>query len=70
VPLYISPTIADGIVWAIPKAHSIMVLRNDASVVSDSSALFTSDRTAIRGLLRVGFGFSYPLAVVKVVVTP
>ena len=66
VPLYSSPAVAADIVWAIPQQHSMFVLRQDASVVTDGSVMFTSDRTAIRATLRVGFGFTYPLAVVKI----
>ncbi len=53
-------------VWAIPKQHSLFVLRQDASVVTDTSVYFTSDRVAVRATLRVSFGFTYPLAVVKI----
>ena len=70
VPLYVSPAIADGIVWGIPMQHSLFVIRTNAEVVSDSSVFFTSHRVAICATLRIGFGFTYPLAVVKVAVTP
>lgn len=70
LPLYTSPAIADGIVWGIPQAHSIFVVRQDATVVTDTSVYFTSDRVAVRATLRVGFGFTYPAAVVKVAITP
>lgn len=70
LPLYTSPAIADGIVWGIPQAHSIMVVRQDATVVTDTSVFFTSDRVAVRATLRVGFGFTYPAAVIKVNTTP
>jgi HK97 family phage major capsid protein len=66
VPLYVSPSVAADIVWAIPKQHSLFVIRQDASVVTDSSVYFTSDRVAIRATLRVSFGFPYPLAITKV----
>lgn len=70
VPLYTSPSIADDIVWGIPKPHSIFVLRQDASVVTDTSVYFTSDRVAVRATLRASFGFTYPAAVVKVTLSP
>lgn len=44
VPLYVSPSVADGTVWGIPQPHSIFVLRQDATVVTDSSVYFTGDR--------------------------
>lgn len=70
IPLYISPSIADDIVWGIPQAHSILVMRNDASVVTDTSVYFTSDRVAVRATLRASFGFTYPGAVVKITTSP
>ena len=66
VPLYVSPAVAADIVWAIPKQHSLFTLRQDATVVKDSSAYFTSDRVAVRATLRVSFGFTYPLTLVKI----
>ena len=50
----VSPSVGADLVWAVPAAHSIFVIRQDASVVSDTSAMFTSDRTAIRATLRIG----------------
>lgn len=70
LPLYTSPAIADGTVWGIPQQHSMFVLRQDATVVTDTSVYFTSDRVAVRATLRVSFGFTYPGAVVKVALTP
>ena len=66
VPLYVSPAVAADIVWAIPRAHSLFVIRSDASVVTDSSVYFTSDRVAVRATMRISFGFTYPLACVKI----
>ena len=66
VPLYVSPSVTADIVWAIPKQHSLFVIGQDASVVTDSSVYFTSDRVAIRATLRVPFGFPCQLAITKV----
>lgn len=44
VPLYVSPTVAANVVWGIPQPHSIIAIRNDATVVTDSSVYFTSNR--------------------------
>jgi hypothetical protein len=46
------------------------VIRNDASVVTDTSVYFTSDRVAVRATLRASFGFTYPAAVVKITTSP
>lgn len=70
VPLYVSPAIADGIVWGIPRQHVLFVIRQDASVVTDTSVFFTSDRVAVRATLRASFGFSYPASIIKIAVTP
>lgn len=66
IPLYVSPSVGADLVWAIPQQHSLFVLRQDASVVTDNSAFFTSDRVAVRATLRVSFGFTHAMAVTKI----
>ncbi|SBS78212.1 Phage major capsid protein, HK97 family [uncultured Mycobacterium sp.] len=67
VPLLVSPHAPnDGSVYGIPKDRTFVVIRRDVQVVLDSSAFFTSDRTAVRVTARIGFGFPHPAAVVKV----
>ena len=66
VPLLVSYAIPDNVVWALDADRAIMVVRSDASVVVDASVFFTSDRVAVRGTLRVGFGFPHPAAFVKI----
>jgi len=66
VPLLVSYAIPDNVVWALDADRAIMVVRSDASVVVDTSVFFTSDRVAVRGTLRVGFGFPHPAAFVKI----
>ena len=65
VPLYVSPAVAAGTIWGIDKARSYVIVREDASVEADASPYFTSDRTAIRATMRVGFGFPHPAALVR-----
>ncbi|MBD8057224.1 phage major capsid protein [Rhodococcus ruber] len=69
LPLFISPDIEANTILGIPAAHVYTVVREDAEVVSDSSVFFTSDRVAIKGTVRVGFGFTHPAAVQKITVT-
>lgn len=69
VLLLTSPAIDDDIVWAIPPNSVVVALRQDASVVADTSASFTSDRTAIRATLRISWGFTDPAAISKVTLT-
>ena len=66
LPVLVSPSVAADTIWGIPQQHCVFVIRQPATVVSDGSALFTKDSTAIRAVLRIGFAFLYPLAVVKV----
>lgn len=69
VPLFVTPAVEDGLVWAVPLARTVIGLRQDVSVETDRSAFFSSDRTAVRGILRAGFGFPHPEAVVKIETT-
>lgn len=66
VPLVTSPDCPLGVVYGIPKALAFVVLRLDATVVVDSSAFFTSDRVAVRSVVRVAFGFPHEKAIVAV----
>lgn len=66
VPVLLSPDAPTDTVWAVSKEYSIVVLRNDAKVEVDSSPFSTSDRTAVRVTLRVGFAFPHPLALARV----
>lgn len=66
VPLYTSTAVTSGEVWGVPKDRVFVVVREDASIDVDRSVFFTSDRTAIKVTMRVGFAFPHPLAVVKV----
>ena len=70
VPLYVSPEVGTNIVWGVPMAHSLIVYRQDATVVTDTSVFFTSDRVAVRATLRAPFGFTFPLGIVKINITP
>jgi HK97 family phage major capsid protein len=67
VPLWSSPKVTPGGVWLLPKSKVFVVLRTDPEVVADPSPFFSSDRTAIRAILRVGIGFPHPEAIVLAV---
>ncbi len=67
VPLLTSPGVTPGTVWGIPKSRSIIVQRTNVELAVDKSAYFTSDRTAIRATLRIGFGFPHPAAIQKII---
>lgn len=68
VPLYSSPAVTAGAMWLVPRDKCFVVIRQDAEVVADSSAYFSSDRTGIRCVLRVGIGFPHQQAIVRVTV--
>lgn len=65
-----SPAVEVGSVWAIPKAVSYVVVREDVEVKADGSVFFTSDRTAIRAKVRLDFLFPQPLAIHRIRLTP
>ena len=66
VPLLVSPAVTEGTVWGIPSNRAVIVRRNDVDLQVDKSAYFTSDRTAIRATMRVGFAFTQPSAIQKI----
>lgn len=67
-PLLVSPycPTTDNVVWAIDSRFAMLVIRSDATVEADGSVFFTSDRTALRATMRVGFGFTNPASIVKI----
>jgi HK97 family phage major capsid protein len=68
IPLLTSPyvTTTNNVVWGISAQYGYMVVREDAEVESDKSVFFTSDRIAVRAVMRLGFGFPHPAAMVKI----
>ncbi|MPZ61839.1 MAG: phage major capsid protein [Propionibacteriales bacterium] len=66
VPLYVSPHVTAGVVWGVPQARVHVVVRTDARIEADKSVYFTSDRVAVKGTMRVGFGFAHEAAVQKI----
>ena len=68
VPLYVSPHVADTdkLVWGIPQSRSLLIQREGAELVADRSVYFTSDRVAIRGIMRLTFAFPDEAAIQKI----
>ena len=66
VPLYSSPAVAPTLSGRCPRNTCLFVVRQGATVVSDSSVMFTSDRVAIRCTMRVSYAFTQPLAITKI----
>jgi HK97 family phage major capsid protein len=67
--LFTSPGVTVGTVWGIPQVRAVMVRREGVELAVDRSAYFTSDRTAIRATMRVGFGFPHAVAIQKIALT-
>lgn len=66
VPLHVSAAIPDGIAWALDRSRVWLVVREDSTVIADSSVFFTSDRVAVRGTMRVGFAFPHAASIVRI----
>lgn len=66
IPLFSAPGCSPNYIWGIPRATSFVVIRLPASVEVDRSVKFTSDQTAVRCILRVGFGWPHPASVVRI----
>lgn len=66
VPLRTSPAVTPGTVWGIPADRVMMVVRKDAELKVSDGPFFTSDRVAVRAIMRVGFGFIDPAAIIKI----
>ena len=65
-PLLASSAVTAGTVWGLPKVRAMVVQRTNVELAVDRSAYFTSDRTAIRATMRVGFAFPHAAAVQKI----
>ncbi len=66
VPLHVSPSVAANTLWALDSSRVWLVLREDTTVEADRSVFFTSDRVAVKAVMRVGMAFPHPASVVKV----
>ncbi len=66
IRLVASPSIPVGTVFGLPKDRVYTIVRQDATVTTDTSAFFTSDRVAVRAVARVGFGFVHPEAIARI----
>ncbi len=67
VPLVVTPFgMPANTLYAIDGSRIFTVVREDIVVDSDASPFYTSDRVAVRAIMRVGFGFPHPASVVKV----
>ena len=71
VPLIPTPAITTpDLVWAIPASRVVLALRQPTTVETDRSAYFSSDRTGLRAVCRISWGFLEPAAITKIATTP
>jgi Phage capsid family len=63
-------TVEDRVVWAIAADKTFTVMRQDISVIADPYSAFIADSTHVRRTMRLGYGFTHPASVVKIVATP
>ena len=57
---------ARGTIWGLPAALINVVIREDVTMETDKSVFWISDRIAVKAVMRVGFGFPQPSAIVKI----
>ncbi|MCP2259436.1 phage major capsid protein, HK97 family [Streptoalloteichus tenebrarius] len=66
-PLFTSPAVTKGHVWAIPRERVTVVQRTPAELEASRHAAFNTYEALLRLVHRVGFAFTQPSAVVKIV---
>lgn len=66
VPLLVSPYVVAGTVWGVPSANVYTVVRKNVTVTFDKSRYLEFDQTAVRAVMRVGFGSSNTAPLVKI----
>lgn len=65
-PVYASNAVAAGTVWGLDASRVLTVLRQDAEVVTDAGAYFSSDRIGVRVTVRLAWGIATEAAIVAV----
>ena len=68
-PMLTSPAVTRGSVWAVDGSRVHVIVRQDASVEVDSSIFFSSDRVAVRAIMRVGFAFAHEPSIARIALT-
>lgn len=66
IRLLSSPHVTAGTIWGIPGDRVNLVVRKNAEVTTDKSAFFTSDRVAVRAIMRAEFAYPHPEAITKI----
>jgi HK97 family phage major capsid protein len=66
VPMVPSQYVPVGTAWAIPKDYSLFVRREDTRIEVSQDVYFTSDRIAVRGVMRCTFAFPWPEVITRI----
>lgn len=68
-PVKISPHVPEGTVWAVDASLIHTVLRSNVELAVSTDSHFTSDKVAVRALMRIGFAFPDSAAIAKISLT-
>jgi HK97 family phage major capsid protein len=66
VPLISTPAITGTEVYALDGRRVFAILRKDIELQVSTDVFFTSDRVAIRGIIRVGFAYPSHKSIIKI----
>ncbi len=66
--VHVSADLPAGVAYGIPRDRVLLGVRQDAEIVADGSAFFSSDRIGVRATMRVAFAYPHPESVVKLTV--
>lgn len=71
VPIIATPAVTTAdLVWAIPRSRVVVAMRQNVTVETDKSMAFSSDRTALRCVIRISWGFLEAAAICKIATSP
>lgn len=66
VPLLVSPHVDAGTIWGLPADRVVVAIREDVEITRDASAYFSSDRIAVRGIMRGTFLYPHEAAIQRI----
>ncbi|MBE7193335.1 MAG: phage major capsid protein [Gordonia polyisoprenivorans] len=70
LPVIVTSALADTVAYVVNSSAIVLGIRTtDVEIAVDRSAFFTSDRVALRAVLRVGTAFPAPDAIVKIAIS-
>lgn len=70
LPLIVSRHAKAGSIFVVDATKIYVVVREDIVVETSDDVYFSSDRTAVKAVMRVGFGFANEAANVRIDITP